>query len=81
MRRQRVAAGVNRRLRFAVVGQSRESGDTTHLKWTVPCAAAYAALWISGVHDLRVVTRSYSLSQLSLLESHLAISVIVTERR
>ena len=36
----------------------------------VPCAAAYAALCRSGVHDLRVVTRSYSLSQLSLLKKH-----------
>ena len=33
-------------------------------------AAAYAALSRSGVHDLRVVTRSYSLSQLSLLKKH-----------
>ena len=35
-----------------------------------PCAAAYAALGRSGVHNLRVVTRSYSLSQLSLLKTH-----------
>ena len=41
-----------------------------HERWTVPCAAAYAALCRSGVHDLRVVTRSYSLSQLSLLKKH-----------
>ena len=33
-------------------------------------AAAYAALCRSGVHNLRVVTRSYSLSQLSLLKTH-----------
>ena len=39
-------------------------------RWTVPCAAAYAALCRSGVDDLRVVTRSYSLSQLSLLKTH-----------
>ena len=39
-------------------------------RWTVPCAAAYAALCRSGVHDLQVVTRSYSLSQLSLLKAH-----------
>ena len=36
----------------------------------IACAAAYAALFRSGVHDLRVVTRSYSLSQLSLLKKH-----------
>ena len=41
-----------------------------HERWTVPRAAAYAALCRSGVHDLRVVTRSYSLSQLSLLKTH-----------
>ena len=35
-----------------------------HERWTVPCAAAYAALCRSNVQDLRVVTRSYSLSQL-----------------
>ena len=70
MRRQRIAAGGNRRWRFAVVVQSRECGDTTHLKWTVHCAAAYAALCRFGVYDLRVVTRSYSLSQLSLLKKH-----------
>ena len=39
-------------------------------RWTVPCAAAYAALCRSGVHNLRVVTRSYSLSQLSRLKTH-----------
>ena len=41
-----------------------------HERWTVPCAAAYAALCRSGVQDLRVDTRSYSLSQLSLLKKH-----------
>ena len=41
-----------------------------HERWTEPCAASYAALCRSDVHDLRVVTRSYSLSQLSLLKTH-----------
>ena len=41
-----------------------------HERWTVLCGAAYAVLGRSGVLDLRVVTRSYSLSQLSLLKTH-----------
>ena len=47
----------------------RQNAQNAHERWTVPCAA-YAALCRSGVHDLRVVTRSYSLSQLSLLKKH-----------
>ena len=71
MRRQRIAAGVNRRLRFAVVGQSRECGDITHLNdglYPVPPPTRLSADQVCMI--LRVVTRSYSLSQLSLLKAH-----------
>ena len=48
----------------------------TSRKRVNPCAAAFAALCRSGVHGLRVATRSYALAPHSRLESHLAISVV-----
>ena len=71
MRRQRIAAGGNRRSRFAVVVQSRECGDIKHMKdglYPVPPPTRLSADPVCIICGLSPAASA--LSQLSLLKNH-----------